>query len=245
MKMERTSPASPVDRLHLVDRRRRIDPLDAAARVAQLRVLIVDDHALIRRGLRALLSDKFEGVGFGEAGDAEQALGQIRKQEWDVALVDISLPGDKNGLDLLKEIKAQSPALPVLILSAHAEDFFAVRALKAGAGVYITKRSAPEELVRAVRKILAGGQYVSPALAERLAADVSRDATGVPHHTLSGREHEVMLRIASGKTVSEIAEDLSLSVKTVSTYRARILEKLDVRNNAEIVQYALRHGLIG
>lgn len=218
--------------------------LDAAVGVSTIRVLIVDDHALLRCGLRALLSDQFQGAAFGEAGDAWQALGQLRREAWDVAVIDITLPG-KSGLDLLKELKAEWPTLPVLVLSGHAEDHFAVRALKAGAGGYITKESASEELVKAVRKILAGGQYVSPALAEKLAADARKDSTCAPHETLSDREYEVMSRIASGKTVTEIADHLSLSVKTISTYRARILEKLDVRNSAEIVQYALRNGLVG
>lgn len=208
-----------------------------------IRVLIVDDHAIVRRGLRALLSDEFRGAAFGEASDARQALEQLRKKEWDVALLDITLPG-KSGLDLLKELKAEWPRLPVLVLSVHAEDQFAVRVLKAGAGGYMTKDSAPEELAKAIRKILAGGRYVSPALAEKLALGVKKDLTRTPHETLSDREYEVMSRIASGKTVTEIAEELSLSAKTISTYRARVLEKLGVKNSAEIVQYAIRNGLV-
>jgi DNA-binding NarL/FixJ family response regulator len=208
-----------------------------------IRVLIVDDHAILRRGLRALLSDEFHGAAFGEASNAQQALEQLRKEKWDVALLDITLPG-KNGLDLLKEFKAARPKLPVLILSAHPEDQFAVRVLKAGAGGYLTKESAPEELAKAIRKILAGGQYVSPALAEKLALRVRKDITLTPHETLSDREYEIMCLIASGKTVTEIAGELSLSPKTISTYRARVLEKLGVKNNAEIVQYAIRNGLV-
>jgi len=208
-----------------------------------IRVLIVDDHAILRRGLRALLSDEFHGAAFGEASNARQALEQLRKEKWDVALLDISLPG-KSGLELLKEFKAARPKLPVLILSAHAEDQFAVRVLKAGAGGYLTKESAPEELAKAIRKVLAGGQYVSPALAEKLALRVRKDITLAPHETLSDREYEVMSRIASGKTVTEIAGELSLSPKTISTYRARILEKLGVRNSAEIVQYATQNNLL-
>jgi len=208
-----------------------------------MRVLIVDDHAIVRRGLRALLSDEFHGAAFGEASDASQALEQLRKKAWDVALLDMTLSG-KSGLDLLKELKAEWPRLPVLVLSAHPEDQFAVRALKAGAGGYMTKESAPEELAKAIRKILAGGRYVSPELAEKLASRVKEDSTNAPHETLSDREYEVMSRIAAGKTVTEIAEELSLSAKTISTYRARILEKLDVKNSAEIVQYAIRNGLV-
>ena len=208
-----------------------------------IKILIVDDHAILRRGLRALLSDEFHGAAFGEASNARQALEQLRKEKWDVALLDITLPG-KSGLDLLKEFKAARPKLPVLILSAHAEDQFAVRALKAGAGGYMTKESAPEELAKAIRKVLAGGQYVSPALAEKLASRVRKDITLTPHETLSDREYEIMCLIASGKTVTEIAGELSLSPKTISTYRARILEKLGVRNSAEIVQYATQNNLL-
>jgi DNA-binding NarL/FixJ family response regulator len=208
-----------------------------------IRVLIVDDHAIVRRGLRELLSDEFQGAAFGEAPDARQALEQLRKKDWDIALLDIALPG-KSGLDLLKELKAEWPKLPVLVLSAHPEDQFAVRALKAGAGGYMTKECAPEELAKAVRKILAGGRYVSPTLAEALAMGVTKDLTRTPHETLSDREYEVMSRIASGKTVTEIGEELSLSPKTISTYRSRVLLKLSVKNSAAIVQYAIRNGLV-
>ena len=208
-----------------------------------IRVLIVDDHSILRRGLRELLSDEFPDAKFGEASHAVQALEQFQKKEWDVVLLDIALPG-KSGLDLLKELKAVRPKLPVLVLSAHPEDQFAVRVLKAGAEGYMTKESAPEELVSATRKILAGGRYVSSTLAEKLALRVKRDLTGTPHETLSDREYGVMCQIASGKTLAEIAGELSLSPKTVSTYRARILEKLGVRNSAAIVRYAMRNGLV-
>jgi len=208
-----------------------------------IRVLIVDDHAIVRRGLRELLSDEFRGAAFGEASTAQQALEQLGKQKWDVALLDITLPG-RSGLDLLKEFKAARPRLPVLVLSVHPEDQFALRALKAGAEGYLTKESAPEELVKAIRKILAGGRYVSPTLAEKLALGVRKDSTRAPHETLSDREYEIMCCIASGKTVTEIAGELSLSPKTISTYRARILEKLGVRNSAEIVQYATQNNLL-
>jgi two-component system, NarL family, invasion response regulator UvrY len=209
-----------------------------------IRVLIVDDHAIVRRGLRALLSDEFRGAAFGEASDARQALDQLRHKAWDIALLDITLLPGKGGLDLLKELKAHWPRLPVLVLSAHPEDQFAVRALKAGAGGYMTKESAPEELPKAIRKILAGGQYVSATLAEKLALGVRTDLTRTPHETLSDREYEVMSRIGAGKTVTEIASELTLSVKTISTYRARVLEKLGVKNSAEIVQYAIRNGMV-
>ncbi|MDP9169214.1 MAG: response regulator transcription factor [Acidobacteriota bacterium] len=208
-----------------------------------MRILIVDDHAIVRRGLKELLSDEFHGAAFGEASDARQALDALRKNVWDVALLDISLPG-KSGLELLKELKAGWPALPVLVLSAHPEDQFAIRVLKAGAGGYMTKESAPEELAKAIRKILAGGRYVSATLAEKLAFGVRNDPARLPHETLSDREYDVMSRIASGKTVTEIAEELSLSAKTISTYRTRVLQKLAVRNSAQIVRYATRNGLV-
>jgi len=208
-----------------------------------IRVLIVDDHAILRRGLRALLSDEFHGAAFGEAADAVEALEQLRKKEWDVALLDMTMPG-KSGLELLKEIKVEWPKLPILVLSGHSEDQFAIRVLKAGGAGYMTKESAPEELAKAIHKILAGGRYVSTALAEKLALGVKKDLTLTPHETLSDREYEVMSGIGSGKTVREIAEELSLSAKTISTYRARVLEKLGVKNSAEIVQYAIRNGLV-
>ena len=208
-----------------------------------MRVLIVDDHAVVRRGLRGLLSDEFQGAVFGEAADAAQALNQLRVAKWDIALLDLTLPG-KSGLDLLKELKAEWPRLPVLVLSGHPEDQFAVRVLKAGAGGYMTKESAPEELAKAIRKILAGGRYVSAALAETLALGVKQDLTRTPHETLSDREYEVMSHIAAGKTVTEIADELSLSAKTISTYRTRVLQKLGVKNSAKIVQYAIRNGLV-
>jgi DNA-binding NarL/FixJ family response regulator len=217
--------------------------LEGDRTVQSLRVLIVDDHAMVRRGLKALLSDEFRGAVFGEAADAAQAVEQLRKKAWDVVVLDITMPG-KGGLDLLKELRAEWPALPVLVLSGHKEDQFAVRVLKAGAGGYVTKESAPEELAKAVRKVLAGGRYVSPGLAEKLASGLNRDLTRTPHEMLSDREYDVMCRIASGRSVTEIAADLSLSPKTISTYRVRVLEKLGVKNSAAIVQYATRNGLV-
>ena len=208
-----------------------------------MRIMIVDDHAVVRRGLISLLSDEFPGAVFGEASDTTQALTHLRQSHWDVALLDITLPG-KSGLDLLKELKAEWPRLPVLVLSGHPEDQCAVRVLKAGAGGYMTKESAPEELAKAIRKVLAGGQYVSATLAEMLAVGVKKDSTRAPHETLSDREYEVMSHIAAGKTVTEIAQELSLSAKTISTYRTRVLEKLGVKNSAKIVQYAVRNGLV-
>ena len=208
-----------------------------------IRVLIVDDHTLLRSVLRSLLSDEFHGAAFGEASDSREALDQLRKKEWDVVLLDINLPG-KNGLDFLKELKAEWPNLPILVLSGHPEDQFAVLVSKAGAAGYMTKESAPEELAKAIRKIVAGGRYVSPALAEKLSSGVKKDLTRMPHEALSDREYEVMSYIASGKTVTEIAKELSLSVETISTYRTGVMEKLGAKNSAKIAQYAIRNGLV-
>ena len=208
-----------------------------------LHILIVDDHAMLRGGLRALLQSGFDSVAFGEAQDGAQALDVLRADTWDIVVLDVSLPG-RNGLDLLKEIKAERPRLPVLVLTGHREDELAVRSLKAGASGYLTKESAPDELVRAVRKILNGGRYVTEAVAEQLAGEAGHDVQQRPHDALSDREYDVMCRLASGKTVTEIANEMSLSVKTISTYRTRILQKMRLRNNAAIVQYAHRNHLV-
>lgn len=209
-----------------------------------MRVLIVDDHAVVRRGLQQILSDDYEDVDFGEAGNAGDALEQVMQHEWDVVILDISMPG-RSGLDVLKEIKKLKSNLPVLVLSMHPEDQFATRVLKAGASGYMTKETAPDELVTAIAKVISGGKYVSPRLAEILVEDLDRDGSGVPRYTrLSDREYEVFRMIASGKTVSEIADELGLSVKTISTYRARILDKVHLKTNAELARYAIRHGLI-
>jgi two-component system, NarL family, invasion response regulator UvrY len=209
-----------------------------------MRVLIADDHAVVRRGLEQILVDSLQEIVVGEASNAEDAIKLVRRQEWDVVVLDISMPG-RSGLDALKEIKKIKPNLPVLILSIHPEDQFATRVLKAGASGYMTKETAPEELVNAINKVVSGGRYVSASLAEKLAADLERDLGGAPpHKRLSDREYEVLLLIASGHTISEIAESLSLSVKTISTYRARILEKTELKSNADLVRYAITHGLV-
>jgi two-component system invasion response regulator UvrY len=209
-----------------------------------MKVLIADDHAVVRRGLAQILSDTYEELVTGEATNAEEALEMIRKERWDIVILDISMPG-RSGLDALKEIKTQNPGLPVLILSIHPEDQFATRVLKAGASGYLTKETAPEELVSAIEKAMAGGKYVSSALAEKLAEDLKLNANHIPlHKKLSDREYEVLLLIASGNSISEIAERFSLSVKTISTYRSRILEKTHMKSNADLVRYAITHGLI-
>jgi DNA-binding NarL/FixJ family response regulator len=206
-------------------------------------VLVADDHAIVRRGLTLILSEEFEQVVVGEAQNGREVIEQIEKDDWEVVVLDITMPG-RSGLDLLKEIKRLRPQLPVLILSMHSEDQFAVRAFKAGAAGYMTKEKAPEELVKAIKKVLAGGKYVSATLAETLVSGLEVDTDKPAYESLSDREYQVLRMIASGKTVKEIADELSLSMKTISTYRTRILEKLRMRTNAELTYYALANKLV-
>ncbi len=208
-----------------------------------IKVIVVDDHAVVREGLKRIISENPGMAVTGEAGDGFEALQVVRKEPCDVVLLDITMP-NKSGLDVLKELHAESPRLPVLVLSMHAEDQYAVRILRAGAAGYLTKESAPAKLVQAIRKVVRGGRYVSPTLAERLVYDLNADASKPPHETLSDREYQVLCMIASGKTVSDIAVELALSVKTISTYRVRILEKLNMKNNAEMTRYAIKEGLV-
>lgn len=208
-----------------------------------MRILIADDHAVVRQGIKQILAEEFKRATFGEAANAQQALDQVWSGHWDIVILDVTMPG-RSGLEVLKEIKKARPALPVMMLSMHPEDQFAVRLLKAGAAGYMTKESAPEELVGAVRKAMAGGRYVSASLAEKLAAFLLSDVLAPAHEKLSDREFLILRLIASGKPVGVIARDLGLSVKTVSTYRARVLEKMGMSNNAELVHYAFRHHLV-
>jgi two-component system, NarL family, invasion response regulator UvrY len=208
-----------------------------------VRVLIADDHAILRRGLKEILMRELDGVMCGEAENGQQALDQIQSRDWDLLILDITMPG-RDGLDVLKNLKALRPRLPVLVLSMHPEDQYGNRVRKAGALGYMNKESAPEELMKAVRKLLGGGRYVSPALAETLAWDLSHDTGRPAHERLSDREFEVLRRIASGKTVGQIADELHLGVPTVSTYRARILEKMNMSTTAELIHYALRNHLV-
>jgi len=207
-----------------------------------LRVFIADDHAIVREGLKQILAETSDMVVAGEAANGREVLDQMREDDWDVILLDISMPG-RDGLDALKQLKHEKPGVPVLILSMYPEEQYAVRALRAGASGYLTKESAPEELVAAIRKVSQGGEYVSISLGERLASYVKRGGERALHEMLSDREYEVMLMIASGKTVKEIAGDLSLSAKTISTNRARLLKKMGMKNNAEITYYAIKKGL--
>ena len=206
------------------------------------RVLIADDHEIVRRGLKDLLADAFSKIKMGEARTSQEALDLAQREEWDIVLLDINMPG-RSGLEVLEDLRRLRPALPVLVLSASPEQDYAVRVLKLGASGYLTKQSASDELLAAIRKSLAGGKYVTATLAENLAAQLSGDAPDAPHEALSNRELQVLRLIASGKTVKEIAADLSLSEKTIGTYRTRISEKLHLATNVELTRYALQHKL--
>ena len=208
-----------------------------------MKLLIADDHPIVRQGLKQIVSSERDMIVAGEASNSAEVLELVRTGDFDVVLLDVSMPG-RGGLEVLKELKHAHPKLPVLILSIHAEDELVVRALRAGASGYVTKDSSPTELVVAIRKIARGGRYVSMALAEQLALDLSTGEERPLHERLSDREFEIMSLIASGKTVGQIAEGLSLSVKTISTYRARVMEKLKIHNDAELIRYALEHELV-
>lgn len=206
------------------------------------RFLIADDHSLIRKGLSTLLREEFPGSEIGEAPDAATLINKAIEKKWDLIISDISMPG-RSILETLRQLKKQLPATPVLILSVHPEDQYIVRALKAGASGYLNKESRPEELIKAIKQLLQGKKYVSAEGAEKLAASIGDDSLKLPHEKLSEREYDVLKRIASGKTVSEIATELSLSVNTISTYRSRILEKMQLQNNAELTVYAIENKL--
>jgi two-component system invasion response regulator UvrY len=208
-----------------------------------IKVLLADDHAIVRGGLKEILFRHLERVDCGEAGNAEQVLAQVRTHQWDLLILDITMPG-RSGLDILADLKLLRPGLPVLVLSMHPEDQFAKQVFKAGAWGYLKKESAPEELIRAVRRILAGGRYVSPALAEKFARDLQGNTDRPLHEALSPREFEILVMMGSGKAVGQIAEELHLSGTTVSTHRARILEKMNMSTTAELIRYAVRNHLV-
>jgi DNA-binding NarL/FixJ family response regulator len=208
-----------------------------------IRVLVADDHAVVREGIKRILADTPDLVVAGEASDRQEILAQLAAQRWDVVLLDISLPGG-NGLEILQHLKRLHPQLRVLVFSVHGESQYAVRAFKAGAAGYLTKHSPPEELVTAIRRVVGGGRYISPSLAEQLAFEVTLEPQQPRHAALSNREFQVLQLLASGRTVAAVAAELSLSVKTISTYRARILEKLQLQTTAELIHYAVRHGLV-
>lgn len=209
----------------------------------KIHVLIADDHAIVRQGLRQILSETEDMVVTGEADDGADALRLARQQSWDVFLLDVTMP-NRNGIDTLKQLKKEFPRLPVLILSMHPEEQYAVRAIKSGAAGYLTKQSAPELLVTAIRQVAAGKRFISPSLAEQLANALADDGDKLPHERISDREYQVLSRIAAGKTLTQIAEELNLSVKTVSEYRKRLLEKMRLETTAELIRYGLEHGLV-
>ncbi len=208
-----------------------------------IKILIADDHSIIRKGLTQIVEEVSDMFVSGEAARGQEALEQVRKYDYDVVVLDVSLPG-MTGLDVLKQIKVEKPNLPVLMLSIHPEEQYAVRALKAGASGYLTKDRAPDELIVAIRKAYDGSKYVSSALAEKLALDLEIGTEKPPHHGLSDREFQVMCMIARGKTLKNIGEDLYLSPKTVSTYRSRLLEKMKMKSNEELTRYAMNNRLI-
>lgn len=208
-----------------------------------IRILVADDHSVVRKGLKLILEEGFPGAEVVEVADAEAIIEKVLHQKWDVVISDLSMPG-RTGLDALQQIKQIDSKIPVLILSIHPEDQYAMRALKSGAAGYLSKDMAPEELVKAVQKVMSGKKYITPTIAEKLVTIFNEDDNKLPHETLSDREFEVLKLLASGKSVSEIADSMYLSVTTVSTYRTRILQKIGLRNNAELTLYAIENKLI-
>lgn len=208
-----------------------------------MNILLADDHSIVRRGLKEILLEEFPDANFQEASDGQELIRKMRGDKFDVIISDVSMPG-KNGLEALKIIKSEAPAIPVLVLSIHLEELYAIRVLKAGASGYLTKESAPEELVKAVRMVMMGRKYITPSLAEKMASNLDNDFSKLPHELLSDRELDVLKSIASGKTVSEIAIELSLSVNTISTYRSRVLEKMNLKSNSELTFYAISNNLL-
>ena len=208
-----------------------------------MRILIIDDHEVVRRGVQHILEESFPHVEVGEAETAQKGIAAVRQKPWDLAIVDISLP-DQSGLELLCELHSTAPQLPLMVLSLHPEEQYAVRAFRAGAKAYLTKHTAPEELTRAVKQVLSGRMYVTASIGECMAGSLSKSPTGYEHHPLSEREFEVLVLLAQGKSVKHIAQSLTLSIKTVSTYRARLLDKLQLTTTAELIRYALDHHLV-
>lgn len=208
-----------------------------------LRILIADDHTVVRKGLKQILLDEFPNAEIEEVPDAEELVKKVMQAKWDIVVSDLSMPG-RSGLDALQQVKLSHPDLPVLILSIHPEEQYALRALKAGASGYLSKDTAPDELVKAVQKVLLGKKYISQSIAEKLANTLSSKADKDLHENLSNREFDVMKLLANGKSVSEIAEVLSLSVTTVSTYRARVMTKMNLKSNSDLTKYAIENKLI-
>jgi DNA-binding NarL/FixJ family response regulator len=208
-----------------------------------IKILIADDHPVVRQGIKQILAETRDLVAADEAASGQEVMKKVMKNDYDVILLDISMP-ERNGLDILRELKSKKPKPAVLILSIYPEDQYAVRVLKLGAAGYLTKESAPEELISAIRKVAQGRKYISATLAEKLAIDLEINAEKPPHENLSDREYQVLCMLASGKRLKDIGDDLNLSIKTISTYRTRILEKMKMGNNAEIIRYALQNNLV-
>lgn len=208
-----------------------------------IKIVIADDHDIVRAGLKQIISDSRDMKVTGESGNAEQLIELVKKHDYDVVLLDLKMSG-MNGLDAIKHIKLLKPDLPVIVLSMHAEDQYAVRTIRAGASGYITKETASENLIAAIKKAVAGGRYISPALAESLADSIALGGNEVPHDALTDREFQVMCMIASGRSVSDIASELFLSVKTISTYRQRTLSKMNMKNNSELTHYVIKNNLL-
>jgi DNA-binding NarL/FixJ family response regulator len=208
-----------------------------------IRILVADDHSVVREGIKQILAGQEDMVVEDEAANGQEALNKVAKRDFDLILLDISMPG-RSGLEILEELKTMHPRLPVLILSMHPEEQYAVRMLRAGAAGYLTKASAPQELISAIQKVSRGGKYVTVSLAEKLAFELDAGAEKPRHERLSNREYQVMLMLASGHSVTEVAKELCLSAKTISTYRTRILEKMDMKKNAELTLYAVKNNLI-
>ena len=208
-----------------------------------IRILIVDDHAILRAGLKHILADCADIVVAGEAGDGFEALAKMRTEKWDAVVMDMTMPG-KSGIELIKQMKSENPKLPILVLSMHKEDIYAVRTLKAGASGYLCKDNAEPQLEQAIRKVAAGGLFINPAVAEKLAMGMLSHASDAPPHTrLSDREYQIFQYIVGGRGVTDISRELNLSVKTVSSYKTRVMQKMGLANAAELVRYAIRHGL--
>jgi two-component system invasion response regulator UvrY len=208
-----------------------------------VKILVIDDHEVVRRGVKQILEETFPQVEVGEADTGQKGIAAVRQEPWDLTIVDISLP-DQSGLELLCELHSTAPQLPLMVLSLHPEEQYAVRAFRAGAMAYLTKHTAPEELARAVKQVLTGRMYVTASLGERMAGSLSNNPPGPEHHTLSEREFEVLVLLAQGQSVKHIAQSLTLSIKTISTYRARLLDKLQLSTTAELIRYALDHQLV-
>lgn len=209
----------------------------------KLKILVVDDHFVVRQGLKGVLLEHLPHATFGDASSAQEALEHAWKESWDLVLLDISMPG-RGGLDVLKDLRQSFPKLPIIVMSMHAEEQFAIRVLKLGASSYIRKDSAGHELINGVEAALRGTKYITSTTALQLAANLERNDDRPSHLTLSDREYQVFILLATGKTVKEVGNELSLSVKTISTYRTRVLEKMDLRNNSQLMRYAVKHGLI-